>query len=260
MTHRGRLLLADDDASFLDSTARMLRHTGYECETARDAVEAVRAVTRTPYDVVIADINMAGNRELELVREIRQRFSDIPVILITGHPSVGTAIEALRLAAIDYIVKPPNADEFVTRIDNAIKARRTRLSFERQLEEFGPVIDKLREIQRGLAGGADERPRQEPAWGTGPMAGPGRPSESPGASGSLPRSILDQLSPREREILDAVSAGQRVGSIARRFTISPFTVRNHLKAIFRKLGVHSQVELLAQLHARSRTEHGSGPV
>jgi DNA-binding NarL/FixJ family response regulator len=252
MTHRGRVLLVDDEADFLDMTARMLRHAGYECETARDSTEALCAVTRAPYDVVIADINMAGNRELELVRDIRERFSDLPVILITGNPSLGTAIAALRLAAIDYIVKPPEREEFVKRIDKAIRTHRTRLSFGRQLEEFGPVIEKLREIQRGLARGADEEAEATPV-------GRGQPGAPDAASRSLPASVLEQLSPREREILDALAAGQRVGNIAQAFGISAFTVRNHLKAIFRKLGVHSQVELLAQVHARSRAEHSSGP-
>jgi DNA-binding NarL/FixJ family response regulator len=252
MTHRGRVLLVDDEEKFLDSTARVLRQAGYDCETARDSTEALRAVNRASYDVVIADINMTGNRELELVRDIRQRFSDLPVILITGNPTVGTAIAALRLAAIDYIVKPPNHEEFIKRVDKAIRTHRTRLSFGRQLEEFGPVIDKLREIQRDLARGADEQPETAPVER-------GQASTPVAASRSLPTSVLEQLSPREREILDALAAGQRVGSIARGFGISAYTVRNHLKAIFRKLGVHSQVELLAQVHARSRTEHSSGP-
>ena len=256
MNERGRVLLADDDTTFLETAARLLQRAGYACDRVRNAGEAVQAVTTGPYDVVVADIHMEGNRELELVREIRQRFSDIPVILITGYPEVATAVEALRLDAVDYISKPSEVGELAERVDRAIKDRRGRPSFDRQLEQFKVVVDELRTIQANLASTGHPGATAAASGGAG---APGERQAGRATDDGL-RGIVEQLSPREREILDAVASGQRVGSIARRFAISPYTVRNHLKAIFRKLGVHSQVELLARLHARSRAEHGTGPL
>jgi DNA-binding NarL/FixJ family response regulator len=253
MNQRIRVLLVDDDEGFLSMTSRALRKNGYDCDCTRDAVEAIKAVANGGYDVVIADIQMTGNHELEMVGEMRRRFPDLPVILLTGHPSLETAIEALRLAAIDYIRKDEgNVVDLTKRIDTAVKAARTRISFERQMVEIAPVVEKLREFWSHYS--ASGVPR-----GVGVSVNP--PSAAAARQAERARdSMLEQLSPREREILEAVAAGKRVGAIARAFTISPYTVRNHLKAIFRKLGVHSQVELLAQLHGRLRPhEDGAGP-
>jgi two-component system nitrate/nitrite response regulator NarL len=63
----------------------------------------------------------------------------------------------------------------------------------------------------------------------------------------------DTLTPREREIVAALSSGQRVGVIASRLGVSEHTVRNHLKAVYRKLDVHSQVELLSRWRSQPRT-------
>jgi DNA-binding NarL/FixJ family response regulator len=261
-----RVLLADDEELFLESAAQLFRRAGYACDCARDAAETLSAIEGSGYDVIVSDINMAGNRELELVREIRDRFADVPVILVTGHPSVATAIEALRLSAVDYILKPVNFTELLQRVEEAIAAQRARRVVERHLEEFGPAVEKLQSIHQSLAGVGGERVAAE-TLAASRVAGRGAGRADEGADGGDgPRNgfdlstVTDLLSPREREILEAVAGGQRVQAIARTFSISPYTVRNHLKAIFRKLGVHSQVELLAQLHGRSRQSdrgHGS---
>ncbi len=257
MNQRIRVLLVDDDEGFLSMTSRALRKNGYDCDCTRDAEEAIKTVANGGYDVVIADIRMTGNHELEMVADIRQRFPDLPVILITGYPSLETAIEALRLAAIDYIPKDEcNVVDLAKRIDTAVKAARTRISFERQMIEIAPVVEKLREFWRHYSAAGVPH-----GVGASVNAPPLVEAASARQAASARESMLEQLSPREREILEAVAAGKRVGAIARAFTISPYTVRNHLKAIFRKLGVHSQVELLAQLHGRLRPhDGGAGPV
>ena len=247
------MLLADDEELFCRAAAELIRQAGYLCDCVYDAAEAVRAVERGRYDVIVADINMDGNHQLELVREIRERFADLPVIIVTGHPSVATAIQALRLSAVDYIPKPVNFVELLERIDEAIKARRERRSAEQHLQEFGPVVRKLQSIHQSLARVAGEHGASAPLGGDRAAKPAALPTFEPG--GVEFSELADLLSPREREILEAVASGQRVRAIAGVFTISPYTVRNHLKAIFRKLGVHSQVELLAQLHGRSRPNH-----
>lgn len=246
-----RILLADDEELFCRAAAQLIREAGYLCDWVLDAAEAVRAVERDRYAVVVADINMAGNHQLELVREIRERFADLPVIIVTAHPSIGTAIQALRLSAVDYIPKPVNFAELFERMHEAIEARRRRRYVEQYVQQVGPAVRRLQSIHQSFARAAGER-------GPAASAGGGQ-STKPNAlhlsAGTTRSPEVDLLSPREREILEAVASGQRVRAIARDFTISPFTVRNHLKAIFRKLGVHSQVELLAQLHGRSRQDH-----
>ena len=273
MSQQTRILLADDEDFFLRTSAQLFRQAGYFCECVRDATETMQALERQPFDALVADIHMAGNSELELVREIRTRFAELPVIIVTGRPSVATAITALRLAAVDYILKPVDFPELLGRVEEAIKARRALRSVEQHLEEFGPVVEKLQSMRRSLAKAVDDRGAHESETASDPrnethsyprvLLGPSAATANRPANEAridVP-GLTDQLSPREREILDAVATGQRVSTIARAFSISPYTVRNHLKAIFRKLGVHSQVELLAQIHARSRAgDSRQGPV
>jgi DNA-binding NarL/FixJ family response regulator len=246
MEHRARILMADDEDTFLRATATLFQRANYHCDCATDADGVLAAVERESYDVLVADINMAGNRNLELLREIRDRFADLPVILVTGYPSLGTAIEALRLGAVDYILKPVDFPELRQRVDDAAERVRILRSIGEHLGQLGGCIDRLQSMRPDLAPTVSKSKHIEASRSDAPT---GRPAEA--TQGAAFDDVSERLSPREREILNAVAAGQRVASIAQTLHISPHTVRNHLKAIFRKVGVHSQVELLGHLHARA---------
>jgi len=245
MEPRGRILMADDEDTFLRATAALFQRAGYDCDCASDGAGVLAAAQCNAYDVVVTDINMAGNKDLELVREIRRRFADLPVILVTGYPSLGTAIEALRLSAIDYILKPVDFDELLGRVREAIERIRVTRSVAQHLRQLGGDIERLQSLHPRAARGAGDAGREgvEPA--------PAAAASTQGPAQTVTQKIEERLSQREREILRAVSSGQRVASIASLLGISPHTVRNHLKAIFRKVGVHSQVELLGHLHAQA---------
>ena len=101
-----RILLADDEEVFLHSTAELLRREGYQCDCAPDAAEATQALEAEPYDLLIMDLNMPGNQELELLHDSSSSRPAVPVIVVTGNPSVHTAIESLRLDVVDYLIKP----------------------------------------------------------------------------------------------------------------------------------------------------------
>ena len=98
-----RLLLADDEETFRNSISVLLRREGYECDVASSAGEAVERLTEDPYDLLITDLRMPGNTELEL---LKAAGGALPVIIVTAYPSVPTAIEAVRFAVVDYLVKP----------------------------------------------------------------------------------------------------------------------------------------------------------
>jgi CheY-like chemotaxis protein len=87
-----RVLLADDEDTFRRSTARLLEQEGYRCDCAQDSQEASRVLTKE-HDVLISDIRMPGNIQFEFLREVRSRFPLLPIVLVTGYPSVQTAVE-----------------------------------------------------------------------------------------------------------------------------------------------------------------------
>jgi EAL domain-containing protein (putative c-di-GMP-specific phosphodiesterase class I) len=103
---RGRLLLVDDDGPLKAALGRTLARAGFEIDMAKNAVSASELLTNGSYDVVLSDIAMPGGDGLQLLRAVRQRFADLPVVLMTGSPELSTAVKAVALGAFDYLVKP----------------------------------------------------------------------------------------------------------------------------------------------------------
>ncbi|HNY27207.1 MAG TPA: response regulator [Candidatus Sumerlaeota bacterium] len=123
----GRILLADDEEVFLHSTADLLREAGFECDCAPDGPTAIRLLTEQAYDLFICDIRMPGNSGLDLIGDLPESAQGLPVILVTGYPSVDTAVQSLKLPVTAYLTKP--------------------LDFERLLEQVRPLIG-VRHAQR----------------------------------------------------------------------------------------------------------------
>jgi EAL domain-containing protein (putative c-di-GMP-specific phosphodiesterase class I)/CheY-like chemotaxis protein len=103
---RGRILLVDDDGPLKAALGRSLARAGFEIDMAGNVDAAARLLASTPYDVVLSDIAMPGGDGLQLLRLVRERFADLPVVLMTGSPELSTAVKAVALGAFDYLVKP----------------------------------------------------------------------------------------------------------------------------------------------------------
>lgn len=101
-----RLLLADDEPLYLQATSQLLRKSGYDCTCVADAAAAIRELRSGSFDLVLTDLNMPGNLKLELLRASRQDWPDVPLVVVTGVPSLPTAIESVRLGIADYLIKP----------------------------------------------------------------------------------------------------------------------------------------------------------
>ena len=104
----GRVLFADDDRAARESLAELLRRLGYTCECAATATEALEKLRAAPCEALISDIHMPGNTALELVEAAVQVVPGLPVILLTGRPSVETAARSVRLPVTAYLTKPPD--------------------------------------------------------------------------------------------------------------------------------------------------------
>lgn len=125
MAELGRILVADDEETFLHSTARLLRREGYECACASDATAVAEMLGAANYDLLIADIKMPGNAELELIRELPGLAKGMPVILVTGYPSLHSAIHSIHLPVVAYMVKPMDFQELLAQVRSAIERFRT---------------------------------------------------------------------------------------------------------------------------------------
>jgi two-component system response regulator HydG len=154
-----RILIADDEPLFLRTTAQLLSKAGYECVVAPDATTAIEELTRRPFDLLLSDLNMPGNLKLELLHEGRTKWPTMPLIVITGAPSLPTAIESVRLGIADYLLKPVKYEDLLSSVRRTLAyARRP----QKQAEEDGrdrfprmigesPSIRQLQEIIERVA-------------------------------------------------------------------------------------------------------------
>ena len=155
MTRTTKILLADDEQTFLHSTADLLRDQGYDCDCAMTADEARVLLEQTEYDLLISDINMPGNGQLEFLNSVHGEHRDIPVIVVTGYPSVETAVHSFRLSAVDYLQKPINIDELLALIGPAVQKGAFIRRVRQTKEEVNSLIGTLETLEHvGMRGGS----------------------------------------------------------------------------------------------------------
>ena len=101
-----KILVADDEQSICDAFSAFLTHEGHTALTASTGPDAVSLVAGERPDAMFLDVRMPGNENLEALREIKSLNPELPVIVMTAHGTLDTALEAMRLQAFDYIGKP----------------------------------------------------------------------------------------------------------------------------------------------------------
>lgn len=118
---KARILIIDDEEGIRFTFNKFLSSENYEVSTAKDFDEAVEHISKNNFDVVFADIILKGKTGMDVLREIKKRKINCPVIMITGYPNIDTASEAVRLGAFDYIPKPIQKDALFHAIDVALQ-------------------------------------------------------------------------------------------------------------------------------------------
>lgn len=212
---RPTVLLADDDATTREALASAMRASELHVFTAESATEALEILHYRPIDVLVSDIHMPGNEELQLLNAPLVLEKQVAIILITGHATVDTALKALRAKVADYLSKPFAVPALLERVEDAHRHRRSLLL----KNQLASVVQSLASLD-----GSDARPsRHEPLH------------------------HLDKLSSREKEVAVLLVDGLKTDEVAGQLFISPFTVRNHLRAIFKKLAVSSHADLMLKL-------------
>lgn len=147
----GRILLADDEETFLQSTADLLRREGYMCDCVPDAAGAVQMLGDNEYDLLIADIKMPGNSELEFIRDLPNIAENVPVILVTGYPTVNSAIQSVKLRVEAYLVKPLDFEELLKHVHIAVEhfqVYRSVCSIKQRLQYWYEGLLDIEELLR----------------------------------------------------------------------------------------------------------------
>jgi response regulator RpfG family c-di-GMP phosphodiesterase len=143
------ILVVDDEPHVVDILAKHFRVEGYAASTARNAKEALEKIQQEEYSVLLSDIRMPGMSGLDLLKEVQSVAPDMAVVMVTAVLDRETAVEALRIGAYDYVVKPFDLDDVTQSVKRALEKRRLVLeNRDYQLNLEKKVRERTRELAR----------------------------------------------------------------------------------------------------------------
>ncbi len=144
--YKASILVVDDEDFIREIICRKLTGSGFECDSAASAEDALAKIAQSDYDCVLSDIHMPGMSGVDLLRQIKLQNRDLAVILVTGAPDIDAALEAMRLGAYDHLSKPLNLAALEMTVDRALETKR--------------LIEENREYQHNLESMVKERTKQ----------------------------------------------------------------------------------------------------
>lgn len=144
-----KVLVVDDEKNIRKLVHRMLAKSSYSVVTAADGDEALNIVSQDDVGVVLLDIKMPGLSGMEVLRKLDVDYPDIFVVIMTAVAEIETAVEAMKLGACDYIIKPIKRSSLVPRVQKALELRNMRLESSQQLRLLESKIEEqAQQLQR----------------------------------------------------------------------------------------------------------------
>lgn len=122
----GRIMVVDDEENIREVLSNYLETLGYEVLTASDGQDALGKFEAGAFDLIISDLLMPNIDGLELLRKIREKDREVVFLMITGYPSIETAVEAIKKGAYDYITKPFHMEDVKIRIERSFEKKNLR--------------------------------------------------------------------------------------------------------------------------------------
>jgi DNA-binding NtrC family response regulator len=120
---KARILIVDDEAEFVEALAERLTIRDYDVTTSFNGEDALEKIKQYNFDVVFLDVRMPGMDGLEVLREVRNIKPLTEVIMLTGHATVETAIEGMRVGAFDFLLKPCETEALIEKIEKAYERK-----------------------------------------------------------------------------------------------------------------------------------------
>jgi two-component system nitrate/nitrite response regulator NarL len=199
-----RVLVIDDHALFRVGLQELLERRGIDVVAEGDCLKGIEIVAEQKPDVVLLDMRMPDMTGTEVLSVLRQHYPEMPISMLTTSREESDVVEALQGGAQGYLLKDMEPNELIDALEQIVKGHTV-------------VANELTSVLAKAVQGENQQSNTQ-------------------------ASSLDDLTPREREILCHLADGQSNKVIARNLGISDGTVKLHVKAILRKLDVHSRVE------------------
>jgi two-component system, NarL family, nitrate/nitrite response regulator NarL len=214
-----RVLLIDDHALVRKGIEELLQSRGVQVvASVGSGEEGVRRARELPADLILLDVKMPGMNGIETLKQLRASGVGAPVVMLTMSREDDDLRAALRTGAQGYLLKDIEPEDLVPALEAVLQGNNVVAQ---------ELVGSLARLVRGNGGAEPPAPR--------------------------PAAPFAELTPREREILECIADGSSNKMIARALQITDGTVKLHVKAILRKLGMRSRVEA-----AVSAVEHGLG--
>ena len=154
MAITGRILIIDDEATLRHTLTRILQGVGHDVTTAASGQEGLSYLSQQPFDLVYLDIRMPDMNGLEVLKTIRQKFPQMPVVLFTAQPDLNSAIQAMRDGAFDYLLKPLKPQLILDRTQGLLLQQER----ERRKREIQSQIEALQAELLNLDASDDVQP------------------------------------------------------------------------------------------------------
>ena len=251
-----RVLLVDDEPEVIAAVQAALKSEPFQIVGANSAKQACELLAHQEFKVVVSDEEMPDTKGAEFLAWAQRQYPTVPRIMLSGRADVTALTKAVNDAEIfKFLAKPVKAKDLALVIKDA-------LHLQQLANVHREVWSAARRQHAAIASlDSDEAASERDASLHARVRFAGFRLER----SSLPRDATEpkapyteRLSAREREIVEAIASGKRVREIATLFSISTHTVRNHLKAIYRKLNVRSQLELLSLITRNPNTDIAPG--
>jgi CheY-like chemotaxis protein/glycine cleavage system H lipoate-binding protein len=145
MENKVKILVVDDELPVCRSISSALQADDYVIDTTLSGEEALKKEEETRYDIMLVDLMMPGMSGMDLLKAVREKRPDIVVIMVTGYPTMETAVQSVMLGAFDYIPKPFTPDELRSIVSRALERRRLyekKITSKAEVGEAKPPVQK----------------------------------------------------------------------------------------------------------------------
>ena len=154
-----KILIVDDEAVIRDGLKRILEGRLFSVETCSSGYAAIELLHKQDFDLIVTDLKMPGMSGIEVLKAVKALQPNVPVIMITGYATVDTAVEAIKNGAVDYLSKPFAPDQFLEKVENALKQRikcedeqdfRAEVAKQHGFEKFVGESSEMQKVYRRI--------------------------------------------------------------------------------------------------------------
>jgi len=136
MEQRSSILIVDDEESIRVSLKSLFEKENYKAETANSSSMALEKLDKSNFDLILTDIMMDEQTGIDLLKTVKNNYSSTAVLLMTGYASMETAIEAVRLGALDYLIKPISKETLLFNISRCLEINKAKNQINRSSEKY----------------------------------------------------------------------------------------------------------------------------